>query len=50
MEMQSMILSAKCPHDVSNKPNTRLRIKMWRIVKSQIFENVIMIVIVLNMF
>ena len=53
MEMQSLILSAKCPHDVSNKPSTPLRIRIWRMVspaESQTFDNIIMVVIVLNMF
>ena len=44
-----MILSAKCPHDVSNKPSTPLRIKMWNIVRDTKFDQVIMTVIVLNM-
>ena len=49
MEMQNMILGAKSPHDVSNKPSTPLRIRMWEIVRSPKFETIIMTVIVLNM-
>ena len=49
MEMQNMILSAKSPHDVSNKPSTPIRIQVWKLVKHQAFETAIMSVIVLNM-
>ena len=29
IEIQGMILTAKCPHDISNKPSTPMRIKVW---------------------
>ena len=50
IEIQGMILSAKCPHDISNRPSTPMRIKVWKIVRSDAFDYCIMGVIVLNMF
>ena len=44
-----MIINAKCPHDISNKPNTPMRIKVWQLVRKDAFDYVIMTVIVLNM-
>ena len=49
IDIQGMILSAKCPHDISNRPTTPARIKVWKLVKSDPFDYVIMSVIVLNM-
>ena len=50
IEIQNMILGAKCPHDISNRPSTPMRIKVWKIVRSDTFDYIIMSVIVLNMF
>ena len=49
IEIQSMILAARCPHDISNRPSTPVRIKVWEIVRHDYFERAIMVVIVLNM-
>ena len=50
IEIQNMILGAKCPHDVSNMPSAPMRIKLWNLVRHDYFDWCIMLVIVLNMF
>lgn len=50
-ELQAMILKAKCPHNMVNKPMPaqRWRLKVWKLVTSPTFEAGIIVIIVLNM-
>ena len=49
IEIQGMILGAKCNHEMANMPTTPWRHKVWLLVKSKPFDYGIMICIVLNM-
>ena len=51
-EMQALVLKAKCPHQILNKPRKTepIRLKAWQAVTSPAFEAAIIVIIVLNMF
>jgi hypothetical protein len=44
-----MVTGARVAHDKANRPRTKWRIALWNVVNSKIFENTIMVFIVLNM-
>ena len=44
-----MVTGARVAHDKANRPTTKWRIELWNLVNSKIFDNTIMIFIVLNM-
>ena len=44
-----MVTGARVAHDKANRPKIKWRIKLWKIVNSSLFDNTIMIFIVLNM-
>jgi len=48
IDIQTMIINAQCPHDISNMPETPLRKKVWRLVNSTQFDLFIMGTIMLN--
>ena len=49
--MQVMILKSKCPHHILNKPHPsqRMRLKIWQLVTSNLFDSIVIVTIVLNM-
>jgi len=47
-DIQTMIIKAECPHDISNKPTTPIRIRVWRLVNSNQFDIFIMATIIAN--
>jgi len=50
IDMQQMILTASCPHEISNKPDSPWRIRLWQIVQPYgKFDYFIMAAILLNM-
>jgi hypothetical protein len=49
IEIQAMVLTAKCNHEEANRPTSKWRLQVWKLVTGNAFDYTIMICIVLNM-